>query len=285
MCEAIAIANQKGGVGKTTTVVNLAVSLVQQGKRVLVVDADPQANTTSQLTEGAIDPHNTIAAMMQKARFDAPIGGQEGIMQGKFGVDIVPSNILLAGLEIPEKNKDPIGSGVMRAYIDKVKAGYDFVLFDTNPSLGRITVNALSAADSVIIPLEPAKFSTDGLNQLAQTIASIRSTSNPRLTIRGILFTRHRPQVKATKFVESELRKNYGSVARIYDCVIPDRAAAVNSQLEDKSVFEYDKGNDICKAYNALAAEIITSTEIKKEGKMNEHGKSSNRTAEPGKSV
>ena len=259
MSEAIAITNQKGGVGKTTTVVNLAVALVQQGKRVVVVDADPQANTTSQLAQQAVDPGNNICAMMDKVLQQAPIMRGEGVVKGKYGVDLVPSSIVLAGKEMQLSEQVPAGrerSSVLKKYTDTIKGDYDFMLFDTNPSLGNLTINALTAADSVLIPLEPATFSMDGLDQLAQTIAAIRRTSNPGLAIKGALFTRYNPQFKSTKIIESTLRTHYSSLMKIYENSIPARAAAVNAQYERQSVFEYDKHNAVSKAYASLAAEI-----------------------------
>ena len=190
-CKVIAITNQKGGVGKTTTTVNLGVGLsMYHDKKVLLIDADPQSSLTASLLKGQ-NPDQlemTLTTVMDATIEDRPIDEISGILNHDEGVDLLPSNIELSGMETGLFN---IMSReyVLRNYIDSVRKNYDYILIDCMPSLGMMTINALVAADSVIIPSQPSFLSTKGLNLLLHSINKIKRGINPSLKIDGILFT------------------------------------------------------------------------------------------------
>jgi chromosome partitioning protein len=185
----IALANQKGGTGKTTTTVNLGISLVIQGKKVLLVDADAQGNLTDSL--GYQEPDNlpvSLATILTKIMMEEPYKADEGILHHEEGVDLMPGNIELSAIEVSPVNT--MGrETVLRTYINTVKDKYDYVLIDCMPSLGMLIINALAAADSVIIPVQAHYLPAKGMTQLLQTIARVRKQINPKLTIDGVLLT------------------------------------------------------------------------------------------------
>lgn len=186
-CKVIAITNQKGGVGKTTTTVNLGVGLANMGKRVLLIDADPQGSLTVSL--GIKKPDNlsvSLATVMQDVIEDRDTPDGSGIIHHEEGVDLLPSNIELSGLEVSLFNTMSRES-ILKGYLDTVKSKYDYVLIDCMPSLGMMTINALVAADSVLIPTQPNYLSTKGLNLLMRSVSRIKKQINPKLRIDGIL--------------------------------------------------------------------------------------------------
>ena len=188
-CKVIALTNQKGGVGKTTTAVNLGVCLSKQGKKVLLVDADAQANLTMSL--GYPRPDDlpiSLATIMQDIIDDKPFDVQKGILHHSEGVDLLPSNIELSGLEVRLINAIS-RERVLTACINEVKKNYDYVLIDCMPSLGMLTINALAAADSVVIPTQPHYLSAKGLELLLRSVSKVRRQINPHLRIDGILMT------------------------------------------------------------------------------------------------
>ena len=188
-CKVIALTNQKGGVGKTTTAVNLGVGLAQQGKKVLLIDADAQANLTMALGYNRPDDLPfTLSTVMQDIIDDKAVDVSQGIIHHKEGIDLIPSNIELSGLEVRLINALSRES-VLKTYVNEVKRDYDFVLIDCMPSLGMITINSLAAADSVVIPTQPHYLSAKGLELLLRTVSKVRRQINPRLRIDGILMT------------------------------------------------------------------------------------------------
>ena len=188
-CKIIALTNQKGGVGKTTTTVNLGVSLAQKGKKVLLIDADAQANLTMSLGYSRPDDlSDTLSSIMQDVIDDKPVDVQKAILHHEEGVDLLPSNIELSGLEVRLINAISRES-VLKTCINEVKDKYDVVLVDSMPSLGMLTINALAASDSIIIPTQPHYLSAKGLELLLHSVSKVKRQINPKLRIEGILMT------------------------------------------------------------------------------------------------
>ena len=209
-CKVIAITNQKGGVGKTTTTVNLGVGLANMGKRVLLIDADPQGSLTVSL--GIKKPDDlsvSIATVMQDVIEDRDTPDGSGIIHHEEGVDLLPSNIELSGLEVSLFNTMSRES-ILKGYLDTVKSKYDYVLIDCMPSLGMMTINALVAADSVLIPTQPNYLSTKGLNLLMRSVSRIKKQINPKLRIDGILLTMVDGRTNNAKSIIASLRSSIG---------------------------------------------------------------------------
>ena len=188
-CKVIAITNQKGGVGKTTTTVNLGAGLSRQGKKVLLIDADPQGSLTISLGIKKPDELNsTLANVMQSIVEDKELTSGFCLLKTEDGMDLMPSNIELSGIEIRLVN-EMSRERVLKSYVDTVREKYDYIIIDCMPSLGMMTFNALCAADSVIIPTQPEFLSAKGLEQLLSTINRVRKHINPNLKVEGILIT------------------------------------------------------------------------------------------------
>ena len=220
-CKVIALTNQNGGVGKTTTAVNLGVSLAQQGKKVLLIDADAQANLTMSL--GYHRPDDlpvTLSTIMQDIIEDNPIDVQKSILHHGEGVDLLPSNIELSGLEVRLINAISRES-VLKTCISEVRKNYDYVLVDCMPSLGMLTINALAAADSVVIPTQPHYLSAKGLELLLRSVSKVRRQINPPLRIDGILMTMVMPRTNISKEITATVRSAYGQKIKVFDTQIP----------------------------------------------------------------
>ena len=206
----IAVANQKGGTGKTITCVNLGIGLARTGKKVLLVDANAQGSMAVSL--GVVEPDNldhTIVSIMEKVINDENIDDNEGIMHHEEGVDFIPANIELAGLEtalVGVMSRE----FVLKSYLDHMKDKYDYILIDCMPSLGMVTINALVAADYVLIPVEAAYLPTKGLQQLIKTIGKVRCRLNPSLEILGILLTKVDRRANFSKDICDQIREVYG---------------------------------------------------------------------------
>ena len=210
-CKVIALTNQKGGVGKTTTAVNLGVSLVQQGKKVLLIDADAQANLTMALGYNRPDDIPiTLSTVMQNIIDDKTLDVSQGIIHHSEGVDLLPSNIELSGFEVRLINAMS-RERVLKTYVNEVKKNYDYVLIDCMPSLGMITINALAAADSVIIPTQPHYLSAKGLELLLRSVSMVKRQINPKLRIDGILMTMVMPRTNISKEITASV---------VYGCVL-----------------------------------------------------------------
>lgn len=255
-CKVIALTNQKGGVGKTTTAVNLGVSLAKQGNKVLLIDADAQANLTMALGYNRPDELPvTLSTIVQNIMDKTPYDAHRGILHHSEGIDLIPSTIELSGNEaaiIGAKNRDTI----LTTHINEVRKNYDYVLIDCMPSLGMITINALAAADSVIIPTQPHFFSAKGLEQLLRSVSMVRRNINPKLRIDGILMTMAMPRTNITKEVMETVRSAYGQKIKVFDTVIPFSIRAVEATAEGKSIFAYDKSGKVAAAYEQFGKEV-----------------------------
>lgn len=257
MDRVIAIANQKGGVGKTTTCVNLGIGLVRKGKRVLLIDADPQGNLAACLgIEEPDDLEVTIVDALQKVVNDEPMDTTEGILHHEEGVDFLPANIELAGLETTLVNTMS-REIVLRLYIDEIKDQYDYILIDCMPSLGMMTINALVAADSVLIPVESNYLPTKGLQQLIRTIGRVRRQLNPSLEIEGILLTKVNRTTNFAKDICNKLREAYSSQIHFFNNCIPLSVRAAETSAEGKSIYLHDPDGAAAEGYAALTEEVL----------------------------
>ena len=228
-CRVIAITNQKGGVGKTTTTVNLGVGLAKQGKRVLLIDADPQGSLTISLGERNPDQlSETLSDAMECAINDKSLPENFGLLRSTEGVDLMPANIELSGTEVGLFNVMS-REYVLKSYIDSVSKNYDYILIDCMPSLGMMTINALAAADRVIIPSQPSFLSTKGLNQLMHSVAKVKRQINPRLNIDGILLTMVDNRTNNAKAISTALRAAVSDRVRVFDTQIPFSVRAAES--------------------------------------------------------
>ena len=248
MGETIACANQKGGVGKTTTVVNLASYLALAGDRVLVIDLDPQGNATSALG---------VDRSRDRSVYDAVIDDVQlrelGISTQVEGLTLVPSSISLAGAEVeltPLEQRERRLSGL----IDPVRADYDYILIDCPPSLGLLTINALTAADSTLIPIQCEYFALEGLGQLLATIRLVTDHLNPRLEVKGAVLTMHDGRTRLSSDVADEVRRHLGD--RVYETMIPRSVRLSEAPSHGLPIHLYAPASRGAEAYRDLADEI-----------------------------
>lgn len=257
MSKIIAIANQKGGVGKTTTTSNLGIGLARRGRKVLLIDADAQGSLTASL--GFTEPdrlEETLATVMADVINDEEIEADHGILKHDEGIDLMPGNIELSGLEVSLVNVMS-RELVLRAYIERIKDRYDYVLIDCTPSLGMMTINALACADSVMVPVQAAYLPVKGLEQLIKTIGKVKRRLNPKLKIEGILLTMVDSRTNYARDISQLLELNYGSKVKIFGSGIPFSVRAAEISAEGVSIYRHDPKGKVADAYRSLTEEVL----------------------------
>ena len=251
-CRVIAIANQKGGVGKTTTTSNLGIGLARQGKRVLLIDADAQGSLTASL--GYREPDKldiTLANVMGNIINEKEMDVEYGILRHEEGVDLMPGNIEVSLVNVMSRET------VLRSYIEEQRSRYDYILIDCMPSLGMLTINAVAAADSILIPVQAAYLPVKGLEQLIKTIGKVKRQINPRLEIEGILMTMVDSRTTYARDISKLLIENYGSRVRIFNSSIPMSVRAAEISAEGTSIYKHDPYGKVAKAYQSLTEEVL----------------------------
>lgn len=257
MCKVIAVANQKGGVGKTTTTSNLGIGLANQGKRVLLIDADAQGSLTASLGFSEPDKINiSLATIMANLINEVEMEPEYGILKHDEGIDLMPGNIELSGLEVSLVNVMS-RERILCNYIEQEREKYDYILIDCMPSLGMITINALAAADSILIPVQAAYLPVKGLEQLIKTIGKVKRQINPKLEIEGILLTMVDSRTNFARDISNLLIENYGNRVKIFKNSIPMSVRAAEISAEGISIYKHEPNGKVADAYHSLTEEVL----------------------------
>lgn len=255
MGKAIAIFNQKGGVGKTTTNINLGASLAMLGKKILIVDIDPQGNTTSGIGVSKRDLSDTVYELLIQDDYDT----RKAILEtGVKGLDVIPANVDLAGAEIELVAIEGRETRLKEA-IDQVRDDYDFIFIDCPPSLGLLTINSLTAVESVLIPIQCEFYALEGVSQLMSTIELVRKSLNNGLEIEGVVLSMFDGRTNLAIQVVQEVKKYFGD--RVYSTVIPRNIRLAEAPSFGMAITEYDPRSKGAKAYRAFAEEFLKREE------------------------
>lgn len=255
MGKIIAIANQKGGVGKTTTAMNLAAGLAYMGKRVLLVDFDPQGNASHGIGTNKVEFTKSIYDVLMSDT----TAKEAAVTLQMPPLDVIPSTIELSGADIDMANYETGKEKLLKNKLDAVKNEYDYIIIDCPPALGLLTTNALTAADSVMIPVQCEYFALEGLTQLLSTIRLVQKLMNPRLSIEGVLLTMFDARTKLSVEVQQEVRKYFKE--KVYKCYIPRNVKLSEAPSREESIFEYNYRSEGAKAYAQLVKEVIEQNE------------------------
>ena len=261
MCKVIAICNQKGGVSKTTTTVNLGAGLVREGKKVLVIDEFPYLVKTNSafpsILQNAWDELEiALPTIMEQIIMDEEFEVSEGIIHHVEGIDLMPCNIDLSGVDVSLVNAMS-REFVLKTYVDCMREYYDYILIDCMPSLGMITVNALTASDSVLIPVQAAYLPVKGLEQLITTIFRVRKHLNPGIQFEGILISMLNARTNYAKDIIELITEYYGESIPIFDSRIPFSVKAAETSAAGVSIFSLDKKHPVAGAYEELTKEVL----------------------------
>ena len=264
----IAVVNQKGGTAKTTTVENLGIGLAREGKKVLLVDTDPQGSLTISLGYPRPDELEiTLFDLLNKTINEDSVSAGEGILHQAEGIDLIPANISLAGLEVALVNTMN-RERILKQFLEPIKGNYDYVLLDCMPSLGMLTVNALAAADAALVPVQANYLSAKGLEQLLQTINKVKRQINPELRIEGILLTMVDGRTNYGREISSLIRDTYGGHIKIFNSEIPRSVRAAEISAEGKSIFLHDPKGKVAEAYQNLTKEVMTNAEKRRKHQL-----------------
>ena len=249
-CEIMAIANQKGGVGKTTTTINLAAALAEKGKHVLVIDMDPQGNTSSGIGIDKDELETTVYQLMiGDNTFDECV--QKDIFDN---LDVLAANVNLAGIEIETMDMED-RNYILNNIISKMKERYDFIIIDCPPSLNTLTINSMTTANSVLVPIQCEYYALEGLSQLIYTINLVKDRLNPKLCINGVVFTMYDGRTNLSMQVIENVRNNLNQT--IYNTIIPRGIRLAEAPSHGLPITQYDIRSTGAKAYMALADEVI----------------------------
>ncbi|MBQ7616243.1 MAG: ParA family protein [Butyrivibrio sp.] len=257
MCKVISISNQKGGTAKSTTAVNLGIGLAREGKKVILLDCDPQGSMTISL--GFSDPDAmevTLATLMTRVVNEEELHVEDAILHHEEGIDLIPANIELSALEVSMVNVMSRET-ILRQLIEEIKDSYDYCILDCMPSLGMVTINALACADSVLIPVQAAYLPVRGLQQLIKTIGRVKRQLNPKLEIEGILLTMVDNRTNYAKEIAQLVYDSYSSAVKVFETKIPISVRTAETSLEGSSIFKYDPKGKAADAYRVLTKEVL----------------------------